>query len=416
MFGHWTAILVMFGVGVTMLYQAALTSGLPSTIRWAAGVLLLITALGLFRWASWGVWMAVLAYLGFSGYFVNLLFTEGWRWTWAVFPLLGLHAAREVWKDFQIAAVDGESSGKEKGESMISLVLWLSEPRRLSAHTIAKHLSAAWGVEFQANDSDGSDSPSDAEKETEEPAHPYVVGATPLFLASDQKVLLCIHNRAEPYLDDPEAAAAECRDARLAGLMREHRAWISIDAMQSLDPAVPRESFYPQMARFIAALDHSSCLALFVPQTDRCLPWTDDLRAALLSPDPRQSLQDLYPEPVLQMSDEDPEMKAAVAKARERWPEFVEAFNRREPEQPFAVKFPLHDGENVEFIWMNVSAIEGDTIRGTLGNTPLAGHRYSEGDPVETTVQELNDWMYSEGEKLAGGFTTEVLLRAAKSS
>src|SRR5262245_2036309 len=56
----------------------------------------------------------------------------------------------------------------------------------------------------------------------------------------------------------------------------------------------------------------------------------------------------------------DPRFKAAEAEARRRWPEFVAAFNRREPNVAYAVKARFTDGSATEWMWVQVQSIAGD--------------------------------------------------------
>ena len=101
-------------------------------------------------------------------------------------------------------------------------------------------------------------------------------------------------------------------------MISDHRAWISIDVMSVLGEGVSRESYYPRMARFIAELDHSACLAIYLPQSHRCLPWNDQSKAALRSADPMSAVLELSPGPVIQVDDQDERMKPAVDTARSR--------------------------------------------------------------------------------------------------
>jgi len=107
----------------------------------------------------------------------------------------------------------------------------------------------------------------------------------------------------------------------------------------------------------------------------------------------------------------DPRLDAAAAEARKRWPEFVEEFNKREANVAYAVKFSLPiKGGGVEHIWMQVTAIDGSTIRGELGNDPVADLGLKLGDAVTTTVDQLEDWMVGRGEgNLKGLFSVPVL-------
>ena len=71
--------------------------------------------------------------------------------------------------------------------------------------------------------------------------------------------------------------------------------------------------------------------------------------------------------PVIPIDDDDPRMLAAAAEAHRRWPEFLEAFGKRKDGQSFSVKGPVSRGNNTEFIWISVIAVDGEFIRGNLG-------------------------------------------------
>jgi uncharacterized protein YegJ (DUF2314 family) len=102
-------------------------------------------------------------------------------------------------------------------------------------------------------------------------------------------------------------------------------------------------------------------------------------------------------------------MQAAVAEARRRWPEFVAAFEQRRAGQLFAVKAPITDGNNTEFMWAAVTAIEGDLVLGTLENEPVDLKNFRYGGRVRIPSIDLNDWIISEGDSHRGGFTINVL-------
>jgi uncharacterized protein YegJ (DUF2314 family) len=101
-------------------------------------------------------------------------------------------------------------------------------------------------------------------------------------------------------------------------------------------------------------------------------------------------------------------MKAAVAEARQRWPEFVAAFQSRAGEY-FSVKAPIRSAGNTEFIWIHVDALDGDTVRGRLGNDPVDLGHLKEGDAVSVPLGEVNDWAFLQAGQPIGMFTVSVL-------
>jgi uncharacterized protein YegJ (DUF2314 family) len=112
---------------------------------------------------------------------------------------------------------------------------------------------------------------------------------------------------------------------------------------------------------------------------------------------------------VVGIAPDDPRLLAAVREARRRWPEFVAAFEQREGGQIFSVKVPVREGKQTEYMWLSVSALEHEMIYGRLDNEPVAMKRLHAGDRLRVPVRDLNDWLYTRGDTLAGGFTIDVL-------
>jgi uncharacterized protein YegJ (DUF2314 family) len=106
----------------------------------------------------------------------------------------------------------------------------------------------------------------------------------------------------------------------------------------------------------------------------------------------------------------DPRFKAAEAEARRRWPEFVAAFNKREPAAAYAVKAKFTEGDNVEWMWVQVDAISGATVRGILDNEPVDVHNVKVGQRVTVAQGDIDDWIIAKsGGIVKGGFTTKVM-------
>ena len=115
--------------------------------------------------------------------------------------------------------------------------------------------------------------------------------------------------------------------------------------------------------------------------------------------------------PIVEVSDDDPLMIHAVKKAREGWPRFVEVYEAQAGEN-FTVKAPVSYGEKTEYIWISVTAIEGENVYGQLANDPGDLGPLKLGSKVSVPVAELNDWCYIDpATKLQGGFTIEAVKR-----
>jgi len=281
---------------------------------------------------------------------------------------------------------------------MISLVLLLAEPRPMDLPTLTDTIERAWSVWLDRGSPDATE---------------FVVGEKPTFVVKigDGEMYL-VHVFDRPYVDDVDAAAELIRELRLRDAFRRHRAWLSVDRLGA-EECTEQAAAYRRIGKLVAALADDDCLAIWCPETEQMNVWSDELKEALSGPEPLAAFAgENVNVPVVQVDDDSPEMKAAVAEAGGRWPEFLSAFESRREDQMFSVKAPISDGEHTEFMWVNVTAIENDVIFGLLGNDPVSVTGIQAGDRVRVELGDLNDWVYTEGERLIGGFTIEVLKRA----
>jgi uncharacterized protein YegJ (DUF2314 family) len=163
-----------------------------------------------------------------------------------------------------------------------------------------------------------------------------------------------------------------------------------------------------------AELLDENCLLIYLPDAGSAYPINEDTMAALRSEDPVQALDDTMTLPIIEVADDDPLMKQAVAKARTEWPRFVSAYEERAGKN-FSVKAPVTHAGNTEFIWISVTAIEGDFIYGELGNDPGNLGSLKLGSKVSVPVAELNDWIYLDArEQMVGGYTIEAVKTASR--
>jgi uncharacterized protein YegJ (DUF2314 family) len=228
--------------------------------------------------------------------------------------------------------------------------------------------------------------------------------------------MFLINSFPKAYVENPEQVAEGIPDLRIRSLFGEHRAWFSCDAL-GVDGTTPETEvleLFRRLGRLFAELLDENGLLIFVPDSERAYPINDDTEAALRSNDPLRSLQETLTIPVIQVSDDDPLMKAAVSRARQDWPRFVEAFEAQAGEN-FSVKAPVTHGDKTEFIWIAVTTLEGDRIYGELGNDPNDLGPLKLGSKVSVLVADLNDWCYIDRrQNLTGGFTIEAVKQAAR--
>ncbi len=276
-------------------------------------------------------------------------------------------------------------------EPPVSLVLLLRQPRALDTDALARAAAAAFGVEVRAGDGDGGS---------------YVAGESPHFLVQLPDCLLAVHNAALPYFDSPVAVAATLPELRLREAVARHRAWVSVECLHA---GAAAGNPYGTVARLAAALLDGDCLALCVPARQRVYVYEDSVPGKLRGPDPLTALESGGLAPVVGVAPDDPRLLAAVREARRRWPEFVQAFEQREAGQMFSVKVPVREGRQTEYMWLSVSALEHEMIYGRLDNEPVAMKRLHAGARLRVPVRDLNDWLFTRGDSLTGGFTIEVL-------
>lgn len=284
---------------------------------------------------------------------------------------------------------------KRPEKRIVSLVLLLREERYLDPVILRKLASNAFDVEFE--DTDDADN--------------FVVTVQDdvNFMIQAHGQMFLVNNYARPYIEDVEEVSEEIQELRLRQAVREHRAWLSVD---QFGPAhLSEEASFHWIGRLLAELIDNDCTAIFCPANSRGCVYEPELDDLLRGPDPLQIFESHQRPPVLEISDTDPLMMQAVQEARDRWPEFVAAFEERQAGDVFSVKAPLSDGDMTEFMWLSVGAIENNIVFGRLDNDPVSIGRIKSGDRVRVSVDDLNDWLYTQGTRQHGGFTVAVLTK-----
>ncbi len=284
---------------------------------------------------------------------------------------------------------------RRPAKRIVSLVLLLREERYLDPVILRKLASNAFDMEFEDSD--------DAENFV------VMVQDDVNYMIKAHGQMFLVNNYARPYIEDVEEVSEEIQELRLRQAVREHRAWMSVDRF---GPAhMSEDASFHWIGRLLAELIDNDCTAIFCPGNSRGCVYDSDLDEVLRGPDPLQIFEANHRPPVLEISESDPLMMRAVQEARERWPEFVAAFEERQAGDVFAVKAPLSDGDMTEFMWLSVGAIENNIIFGRLDNDPVSIGRIKSGDRVRVAVDDLNDWLYTSGSQQHGGFTVAVLTK-----
>jgi uncharacterized protein YegJ (DUF2314 family) len=201
------------------------------------------------------------------------------------------------------------------------------------------------------------------------------------------------------------------RELRTRTAVAAHAAWTAVNLVWLDSDRVDLErEAYRMIGQLLAEFaDEIQCLAVYDPASGAIHPFDPETEQKLRSDDPLSALREWYYVPIVSV--EDGALDTAFAEAQARWPEFVAAFEARDQtdEQPFIIKDPFGEGDNVEFMWVEVTAFEGDLIFGILKNSPHAVAGLVEGDRVRVNVDDVNDWLCVISGEGVGGFTMKAL-------
>ena len=282
---------------------------------------------------------------------------------------------------------------RAKSGKMTSLVLFLKEPRPIDAQTVRRAASKAFGLRV------GSSSEEDNFVVQMSPEMmPVRINGLPMgFIYSPKR-----------YMEQPDESALAGMDSRLRTVLTDHTAWCSLDLIADA-PSGAKQEVYHHIGRLLAEFVDDNCLGIFCPENDKLMYYHENLKALLRGDDPLQALE-MTQSPVVQASYDDPALKATVAEAQQRWPEFLAAFAKRKGDKPFGVKLKFDEGEESEYMWIVVQSIQGDEIRGTLDNAPMTVKNVRDGDAVTARRADVLDWMYEDDAgEMRGAFSLKVL-------
>lgn len=285
---------------------------------------------------------------------------------------------------------------------LISLVALLREPMTLDATVLARVAGKAWQADLGDGNSEGQDG--------------FVAGIGMLNTIMHRNRMYLVNSFAKPYAEELEQVAQSIGDLRIRELFLQHRAWFSCDAMgvDGTTPDAEVKQQYQDLGKLFVQLVDDNCLLIYLPDTSRAYPINDDTEAALLSDNPPVALQETMTVPLVEVAADDPLMVEAVQKARQAWPQFVSAYESQDGEG-FSVKAPITRDNHTEFIWISVTALEGERVYGELGNDPANLGPLKLGSKVSVLVDEVNDWCFMDRQgNMTGGFTIEAVAQAAR--
>jgi uncharacterized protein YegJ (DUF2314 family) len=114
---------------------------------------------------------------------------------------------------------------------------------------------------------------------------------------------------------------------------------------------------------------------------------------------------------VYSFSESDPEMNAAIRKARDSLPIFWSKFAAPSShEKDFTLKIKIDDENGTEHFWCGM--IEGNSTSATcvIDNDPQTVKSVSIGQRIAADPASISDWMYMRDGKIVGGETIRVIL------
>jgi uncharacterized protein YegJ (DUF2314 family) len=116
---------------------------------------------------------------------------------------------------------------------------------------------------------------------------------------------------------------------------------------------------------------------------------------------------------VINVAGDDPEMKAAIAKARDTLPQFWQAFNNRtRGETDFSLKVRITDNGGVEHFWLSHLEKRDAQLYGVINNDAEIVRNVKLGERLPIPEADISDWLYMREGKMVGNYTLRVLFKS----
>lgn len=133
--------------------------------------------------------------------------------------------------------------------------------------------------------------------------------------------------------------------------------------------------------------------------------------AALLAITPALPMAASAQSGVVMVPNGDPDMAAAISKARQGLSSFWKALEHPGAgEEGFALKVAIKDGSDVEHFWLMDVSRDGDKLSGTINNEPEIVGNVANGERYEFGDADISDWLYMRNGKMVGNETMRPLL------
>lgn len=270
-----------------------------------------------------------------------------------------------------------------------SLVLFVATERTPDEAELRARLGKEFGKPFGTRDDDNDE-------------RFVAVHDAGVFVKVDDDLVLVEFAEGHPSSAE---ALAEHHDLRVRRVLGEHRQLLRLQMYGAVgkDAEDRRRRLLGKVA---AALWGDDVLGLNWHCDRRIVPSIPEVLAQLRTDFPVEATLGDSAVPVIALTDAEA-MEAAMAKARETWPEALAHFQQG---GELSVKFPFATRTGgKEHIWITVQSVDGDVVRGVLANDPLNIPDRKLGSKVECQLPELSDWLFLRNGAMVGGYTVKVL-------
>ncbi|MBB3209730.1 uncharacterized protein YegJ (DUF2314 family) [Rhodopirellula rubra] len=398
---------------IGLLLIIAAVAGWPNPVIFVMGAILLATGLLIWQEITAGLWIG----LSVFGLLTVLHLTRAatyFQLRYLIYSLAFAQLGYECWRGLQRTRdgidsedIDDENGDGEEDKPMISLVLLQRQPKYLENMILTKVVESAWGGDYSNSDAQSDDDADDGDG--------FVVGESPMFVIKAPAGMFLVHNFDVPYWDNKDEVVEAIGELRLRNAVEEHTAWLSVDMLTPGDEEPDLNEAYLLVAKLLTALADEDTLAVVRPESLDLNVWSDDVVARLLTPGAYEELSLPDNAPVIPIADDAPEMRAAIATAQQRWPEFADAFQQRASHDKaddgpsFVVKAKITAGDSTEFIWVDVIGLEPKFVHGHLANDPVALGDLKLGSQVEFPIEDVCDWCYEKDDEPVGLFSLEAI-------
>jgi uncharacterized protein YegJ (DUF2314 family) len=117
---------------------------------------------------------------------------------------------------------------------------------------------------------------------------------------------------------------------------------------------------------------------------------------------------------VVNVPNDDPEMAAAIAKARGSLATFWQAWKApKQGEEGFSLKvrIPYGNGNSAEHFWLIEIERAGGKYSGIINNEPAYATQVEAGERYEFAEADISDWLFMRNGKMVGNETMRPLLK-----